>query len=248
MRTVGSELSMMIRQLRTIAEIDEHGEVALGALPFRTRDVPENRDVVREGDRPTECCLVLEGLVARYKLVADGRRQILSFHFPGDLPDMQGLNLEVMDHSITALTPARMAFISHEAVRQVMETHPHVRRALTKYTLVDASIYREWIANVGRRTALERVAHIICECYVRMRALGLVTGDEFELPLTQLELGDATGLSNVHVNRTLQELRRMNLISISGNVHRILDWPLLQETADFNQDYLHLQPEYRLDR
>lgn len=248
MRTGGSELSLMIRQLRTIAEIDEQDEAALGGLPFRTRDVPENRDVVREGDQPTECCLVLEGLIARYKLVADGRRQILSFHFPGDLPDMQSLTLESMDHSLTALTPVRMAFIPHDAVRQIMGSHRRIRHALIKYTLVDASIYREWIANVGRRTALERVAHIICECYVRMRALGLVSEDEFELPLTQSELGDATGISNVHVNRTLQELRRMNLISISGNRHKILDWPLLQETADFNPDYLHLQPQYRMDQ
>lgn len=247
MTTGSSELSLMVRQLRTIAEIDERDEAVLAALPFRTRDIPENRDVVREGDRPTECCLVLQGLVARYKLVADGRRQILSFHFPGDLPDMQGLNLDVMDHSLTALTPARVAYIPHESIRRIMATHTRVRHALIKYALIDGAIYREWIANVGRRTALERVAHTFCECYVRMRALGLVKDGEFDLPLTQSELGDATGISNVHVNRTLQEMRRMNLISTSGNHHSILDWPLLRETADFRPDYLHLRPEYRFD-
>jgi CRP-like cAMP-binding protein len=242
--SISPDHAQLIRQIETIAELSEPDRAALATLPMRMKTVDEDRDIVREGSRPTECCLILEGLVCRYKMVARGRRQIVSFHFPGDMPDLQSLHLEVMDHSLAALTPARVAFIPHDAVRAMIHSNSGVADALVKHALVDGSIFREWVANVGRRTALERIAHVICESFVRMRALGLVKQDTFELPLTQLEIGDATGLSNVHVNRTLQELRRLLVIKTAGKVHTILDWELLQETADFRPDYLHLRPQF----
>jgi CRP-like cAMP-binding protein len=237
------EHGLLIRQLETIIPISVSDRTAIAVLPFKTKDFRENRDLIREGSQPTDCCLILSGLVARYKIVASGRRQILSFHFPGDLPDLQSLTLERMDHGLTALTPTRAAFIPHEAVRSLIAEHASMREALVRHAMVDGSIFREWIANVGQRTALERVAHLICECFVRMQALGIVSRKTFELPLTQGELGDATGLSNVHVNRTMKELRRLGAIKTAGIVHSITDWDLLQETGDFDPNYLHLRPE-----
>jgi CRP-like cAMP-binding protein len=218
----------LIRQLETIASLSETDREALAALPVRVKAVGENRDIVREGDRPSESCLILEGLVCRYKMVVGGRRQIVSFHFPGDMPDLQSLYLDAMDHSISALVPTRVAFIAHDAINRMADSHPSVGRVLAKHALIDGSIFREWVANVGRRSALERIA--------------LVQQPTFELPLTQAELGDATGLSNVHVNRSLQELRRLGLIATVGRIHSILNWDQLQDIADFRPGYLHLRP------
>jgi CRP-like cAMP-binding protein len=234
----------LIRQLETIAPLTEEDRTAIASLSFRRRSFDADRDIVSEGSRPVECCVVLEGLVCRYKMVARGRKQIVSFHLPGDMPDLQSLLLEGMDHNLAALTKCEVAFIPHAEVQQLIRSSPGVAQAFAKHTLVDGSIFREWIANVGRRSALERIAHVLCECFVRMRALGLAHDEFFELHLTQSELGDATGLSNVHVNRTMQELRRRELVDVRGRVHRILNWELLQETADFRPGYLHLRPGY----
>jgi CRP-like cAMP-binding protein len=236
-----SELTFLLRQLDSIVELAPADRNAILALPFRSKTVVEKRDLLREGSHPVESCLVLEGIVCRYKMLSNGRRQILSFHFPGDMPDLQSLYLRTMDHSIAAITPARVAFIPHEAVRTLIRARPNVADAFSRASMIDASIYREWIANVGRRTSLERVAHVICECFARLRAVGLAKPRTFELPLSQMELADATGLSNVHVNRTMRELRRLGLVETNSKVHGILDWELLQETADFDPAYLHLR-------
>lgn len=241
MPAISPEHTLLLTQLEAIAKLSDEDRQVLASLPLRIKDVGENRDIVREGDHPTESCMVVSGMVARYKMVAGGRRQILSFHFPGDLPDLQSLNLDVMDHSIVALVRTRVAFIPHDAIRRAIASHAGVREAIVRHALVDGSMFREWIANVGRRTARERVAHIICECFVRLRALGIVTANSFELPLTQTEIGDAAGLSNVHVNRTMRHLQRAGLIATSGQTHSILDWQQLQEAADFNPAYLHLR-------
>jgi CRP-like cAMP-binding protein len=235
------EIGRLIAQLDLIAELSREDRAALEALPIRTRTVPERRDVIREGARPTDCCLVVDGMLCRYKMLSNGRRQMLSIHFSGDLPDLQSLNLGVMDHSLATITQSRIAFIPHDSVRKLLKARPGVADAFMKHLLVDAAIYREWIANIGRRTALERIAHVICECFTRLSALGLARPATFELPMTQSELGDATGLSNVHVNRTMKELRRLGLIETTAKVHAILDWDQLREAAGFEPSYLHLR-------
>lgn len=241
MPTPRSDLYSLVSQLDLIFELSKDDRTSIEALPVRTRTIGERRDIIREGATPTECCLVMEGMACRYKMLSNGRRQILSLHFPGDMPDLQSLHLSTMDHSVSTVTEAKLAFIPHEAVRKLIRTRPTVADALVRHLLVDAAIYREWIANVGRRTALERVAHLICECFSRMRALGLAKQPTFELPLTQVEIGDATGLSNVHVNRTLKELRRQRLIESNGKLHAILDWEGLRDTAGFDPAYLHFR-------
>jgi CRP-like cAMP-binding protein len=231
----------LLRQLESIIDLSREDRAALATLPLRTRKVAEKRDILREGSRTAECCIVLEGIVCRYKMLSNGRRQILSFHFAGDMPDLQSLDLDVMDHSLASITAARVAFVPHEAVRALMKKNAGVSAALSRHAQIDGSIFREWISNIGRRTALERVGHMICECFVRMRALGVTTLEDFELPMTQTEIADATGLSNVHVNRTMKELRRLGLVASNGGVNAILDWELLQETAGFDPAYLHLR-------
>jgi CRP-like cAMP-binding protein len=235
------ELVRLIRQLESTTDLSEADRKALGALTFRTRTIGERRDIIRENSRPVESCLVVEGMLCRYKMLSNGRRQILSFHMPGDMPDLQSLHLTQMDHAVASVTPAIIALIPHDAIHALSRTAPTAANALARHSLIDASIFREWIANVGRRTALERIAHVICECFVRLRAVGLAKEKTFELPLTQAEFGDATGLSNVHVNRTMKELRRLGLIATNGKVHGILDWEMLQEAGDFDPAYLHLK-------
>lgn len=231
----------IIARLNTIARLDETDREALRRLPLRIKRFDENSDLVSQGARPLECCVILDGMAARYKVVGGGRRQLLSIHFPGDLPDLQGLHLTHMDHGIYALTPVRAAFISHEVVRALTRSSAKISDILVRHALIDASIFREWISNIGRRTGFERIAHIFCEVFVRMRVLGLAEHDSFRLPMTQAELGDATGLSPVHVNRVLQRMRKEGLISSRGDVHAIGDWERLRAAGDFSEDYLHLR-------
>ncbi len=231
----------IIRRLETISKLGDSEKEALRALPMRRKAFAENADIISEDSRATECCVILDGMAARYKHVAKGRRSILSIHFAGDLPDLQGLHLAHMDHGISALTPVRVGFISHETIKATIATHQQLENVLMRYALIDASIFRQWIANLSRRTALERIAHIFCEVYVRMSALGLSAPDGFRLPMTQAELGDAAGLSPVHVNRVMQRMRKDGLIISRGDLHAVGDWDRLSNAADFDENYLHLR-------
>jgi CRP-like cAMP-binding protein len=236
-----TDYNRLIRRLETIAGLNDEDKLALRQLPLRKRAFDENRDLVSQGDKPTECCVILEGMAARYKIVSGGRRQIISLHFAGDLPDLQSLYLDRMDHGLFALTPVRAAFIPHESVRALIRRNDRINDILIRYALIDAAIFRQWIANIGRRTAYERIAHVFCEVYVRMRALTLTEEGSLHLPMTQAELGDATGLSPVHVNRVLQRMRKDGLIVSRGDIHAVANWERLRRAADFTDDYLHLR-------
>src|SRR5215217_4554621 len=236
-----ADLDPLIRKLESIAPVLDDEKRAIAALPITVRDLRADQDILRDQDRPSQCCAILEGFACRYKLLPGGRRQIVSFHIPGDIPDLQSLHLDVMDHSLGTVVASKVAFISHEAVRSFLRAHPRIADVFWRDTLIDAAVFREWVVNVGRRDAYARIAHVLCEVYVRLRAVGLVNGQAFEMPITQAELGDATGISTVHVNRTLQELRGNGLISTpkSGRVV-IEDWDRLQEAGEFDPTYLHI--------
>lgn len=231
----------LIRRLETIAKLGDEEKSALRQLPWRQRSFAENSDLISQGAKATECCIILEGMAARYKVLSEGRRSILSIHFSGDLPDLQGLHLVHMDHGIYALTSVRAAFIPHEAIKAMTRVNKKLADVLIRYALIDASIFRQWIANISRRTAYERIAHIFCEVHVRMSVLGLAAQDSFHLPMTQAELGDASGLSPVHVNRVLQRMRKDGLVKSKGDTHAVMDWERLRQAADFTEDYLHLR-------
>jgi CRP-like cAMP-binding protein len=233
------ESQMLIRSVELLHEIDDVAREVLDQLPYRLAVVEQNVDLVREGQKPTESCLVVEGFLCRYKQLMSGSRQILSFHFAGDIPDLQSVYLQRMDHTLGALTRSRVAFIPHEAILDVIKHHPLLASALWKKTLVDAAIFRAWLVSVGSKSATQRMAHLFCEIFLRMRMLGLSQGDDFTLPLTQAHLADALGLSVVHVNRTLQELRREGVLSAKSSQFVIKDWERLSRMGEFDPSYLH---------
>jgi len=174
-------------------------------------------------------------------MVPDGGRQILSFHVPGDIPDLQSLHLRVMDHGLATAIQSTVGFIPHDALRTLCHAHPPLADKFWRDTLIDAAIFREWIVNVGSREAPSRIAHILCEVFLKLQAVGLTNGNSFEFPITQGEIGDATGLSTVHVNRSIQKLRADKLISIEKGRCTIWDWERLKRAATFDPTYLHLK-------
>ncbi len=230
----------LIRKLESIARLTPEEKAALLRLPLRLKSVPARHDIVSEGDTPSECCLIAEGFAYRYNLTAEGKRQILSFHISGDIPDLQSLHLDVMDHSLATLVPSSLAFIQHDDMRILIRSHPRLGDLLWRDTLIDAAVFRQWIVGLGRRDAHGRIAHLLCELLVRLRAVELVEDYAFELPVTQAEFADALGISNVHVNRVLQDLRAENLITWRGNALKVLDWDGLKQAGEFDATYLHL--------
>jgi CRP-like cAMP-binding protein len=233
----------LIRKLECIIDLSDEEKEVLRGLPLTVRSFGADQDIVREGDRSSTCTLVLSGFVCRYKVVPDGKRQIMGFYLPGDIPDLQSLHLQFMDHSLGTLVPSTIAQIPHESVHAAARSCPGITVALWRDTLIDAAIFREWMIGLGRRSARGRIAHLLCELQVRFRALGLTSDGTYELPITQAELGDALGLSTVHVNRVLQELRAENLIVLRGGVLSIPDWEALTEAGEFDPAYLHIKPE-----
>jgi CRP-like cAMP-binding protein len=213
-------LKPLIRRLESITSLSEDEKKAILDLPARVADLRADADVVREGDRPSQCCLLVEGFLCRYKNLADGQRQIMAFYVPGDIPDLLSLHIEVMDHSLATIVPSKVAFIPHDALRRLIDQNSRIANAFWRETLVDAALFREWLVNLGSRDAYSRIGHLICEVFLKLKAVGLTNGNTFDFPITQGEIGDATGLSTVHVNRSIQELRKNGLIILekSGNV------------------------------
>jgi CRP-like cAMP-binding protein len=236
-----SPQTLMIRKLDSIFPLSDEERQALQDLPVQLAVLDADEDIVRVGDRPSQCCLLLRGFTCVYKLTSEGKRQIMALHVPGDLPDLQSLHLKVMDNSVATMSPSTVGFIQHEDLRRLCDRHPRLTAAFWRETLVDAAIFREWLLNVGRREAYNRMAHLLCELLVRLKAVGLVEDGTFDLPLTQSELADCIGTSNVHVNRVLQELRANGLVRTTGSQVTIPDWEKLKEAGDFDPLYLHLK-------
>ena len=228
----------LIRNLEQFGALSHAEKAALQAATGTVRDFAPDQDLVRDGDRPRDCKLILEGLACGYKLLGDGRRQIMSFHIAGDFIDLQGLLIGAMDHSIGTLTSGRMAVVPHATMLDLTETSPRIARALWRTTLLDTAMFRQRIVGLGRRSAYARIAHLLCELSVRLRAVGLSQNGSYDLPVTQAELADALGLSTVHVNRTLQALRRHGLIMLRGGKLMIEDWDGLTTAGEFDPDYL----------
>jgi CRP-like cAMP-binding protein len=230
----------LIRKLENFSPLTEEEKRALTETIGSVRRFPAREDLIREGEPTDGVKLILEGFACRYKVLPDGRRQIIAYLVPGDLCDVRVFLLRRMDHTIAALCPVETALISHETLSELMERYPRLTRALWWSTLVEESVTREWIVNVGQRTAFERLAHLFCEIFARLRAVGLAQDDRCELPLTQIELADTLALSAVHVNRTLMEMRRARLVSFQNRQLVIHDHAALQSAAGFNPNYLHL--------
>ena len=202
-------------------------------------------DLVTEGQRPSKSMLVADGFTCRYRLLAGGERQLTAIHVPGDFVDLHSFLIKQMDHSVGALTPCVVYTFPHERLVDVTERYPHLTRILWLLTLLDAAIHREWLVGMGRLSAHQRAAHLICELYARLKVIGRTGDSSFELPITQSSLADALGISAVHINRVVQELRRRGMIVWDGGRLTISDWPALAALAEFDDGYLHLVEETR---
>lgn len=240
------DLEPMLRKLRLWARLDADDEQALLDLPHEIVTVAKQRTLITEGDAVAHCWLLLAGFCVRFKIVGNGGRQIVSIHMLGDMVDLQNSLLGVADHGVQALTECEMAKIPIEAIRQLTDRRPKVKDALWYDTLVDGSIFREWVANVGRRDSKTRVAHLLCEFALKLDAIHLGEQLDYELPMTQEQLADATGLTPVHVNRTLQALVQDGLIErVTPKSILIGNWKNLAAAGDFDRRYLHLDAARR---
>ncbi len=230
----------VIHKLGRFVPLNEKDRGVLEHLARNARRIPRGTDLISEGDKPVAVFLLLEGWAFRYKSMVDGGRQIMAYLLPGDLCDVQIFLFEEMDHSIGLLSDALVAKIPAAEILDLMDCFPRIERALMWATLVDEATLREWLLNVGQRSALQRLAHLFCELCVRLSVVKLVdeTGT-FALPLTQTELADTTGITAVHVNRSLQRLRKDGLIATKSGKLTILDFDRLATIAGFNASYLH---------
>ena len=197
--------------------------------------------MVREGDKVEHCQLLLSGFAYRHKITGDGQRQIIAVHMPGEFLDLQNSLLGSADHNVQALTRCEVATVPIAALRKLYEERPQVGRAMWIDTLIDAAIFREWIVNVGRRDSVSRLSHLLCEIALRLEEAGLAKDHSYELPMTQEQLADCTGLTPVHVNRVLKELGRLGLITRDKRSVEIVEWDRLQHIGDFNARYLHFE-------
>lgn len=211
------------------------------ALPFTRRKLNAHDHIVWEGDRPEHTCLLMSGFAFRHKVAGSGGRQIMSIHMKGDLIDLQNSMLGIADHNVQMLSAGEIALMPFEAVRELAFRLPSVGMAMWYETLVEGSIFREWILNIGRRDARSRIGHLLCEFAVRLEVAELGNQTEYELPITQEQLADAVSLTAVHVNRTLKCLEQDGYISRTKRRITIGDWQKLARVADFQPNYLHLR-------
>jgi CRP-like cAMP-binding protein len=235
-------LGPLIRRLEANNALSPEDREAMLALPCKLRYLEPATYIVREGDHPRTCAVLLSGFAFRQKITGDGARQIIALHIPGEALDFQNLFLDVSDHNVQMLTRGQVADVSIAAFQQIALERPNIGRAILVTTLIDASIFREWVLNVGRRDSRSRLAHLLCEFAFRLEANGLVRADHgYELPMTQEQLADATGLTPVHVNRVLKSLEADGLILRNRRNISFPDWRRLRDVGDFNQRYLHLR-------
>lgn len=242
MSTSTSPLQQMIHKLSGRSALNEEDKEAILALPHTLRSHHAATYIVREGEPPPKhCAFIRSGFAVRQKITAQGARQIVSLHLVGDFVDLEHLFLNIADHNVQALTELEVVAVDRRALSNLVLDRPNIARALWIDALVDASIYREWVTNVGRRAAPARIAHVLCEVALRMQAAGVSTEGGFELPLTQEQLADAVGLTPVHVNRTLKALVADGIVHRDKRYISFTDWNRTKEVADFNALYLHLE-------
>lgn len=240
MGSLPETLTGMVTKFAKRSALDEADRQALFALPFRERICEAGLYLVREGSQTEESTLILEGFAFRHKLTVEGTRQIVSLHIDGDFVDLEGSLLTVADHNVQTLTRCRVAMVPCREIRKLLRERPNVALAMWVDTLVDASVHREWVLNVGRRPAKERIAHLFCEIGRRLEFAGLAQADGYRFPMTQEQLADATGLTPVHVNRTIKALEADGFIMRERRFLKVPDWQALRTLAGFNELYLHL--------
>lgn len=241
-RTNSEAVIAKLERFVTLVDADRR---AIETLCWNTRRVAAQRDIVSEGSRPVGVHVILEGWACRYKTLRDGGRHIPALLIPGDFCDLQAAMLDRMDHGIAAITPVKVACVSHAQFAAFAVARPNLVVALHWATLVDLAVLRAWMVGLSGRSALGRVAHLICELRDRSDNVGIGDRDHFPFPLTQVELADATGQTAVHANRVVSQLRSSGLADIRGGAATIVDQTALETAADYDSSYLHLHQAVR---
>ncbi|WP_458194645.1 Crp/Fnr family transcriptional regulator [Bradyrhizobium sp. UFLA05-153] len=236
----------LVRNLKGHSRLSDEDVAEICNFSITTRDLTPDEDFIRQGDRPEVAVLVVSGMVARYHLLQGGRRQYLSFHMSGDLPDAQGLFIERMDHGLCAIGAATVAFIPHKQILRAFQRRPSLGIAIWRETLLDAAIFREAITNNSARPMQARMAHLFCELFYRARVSRLNNGNRCAIPLTLVQLGETLAMAIATVNRTLQQLRMSGTMDFRDGELVVLKWRELQELADFDPDYLHMKRQSSL--
>ena len=235
-------LALLVDRWSKYVDLAPDDRDAILALPFTRKTFGKDAYILREGEQTTDCALLLRGIAFRQKLLRNGSRQIISFHVPGEFVDLQNNLLGVSDHNVQAFEGTEAAIIPGAALARLAAEREAVRLAMWTDTLVDASVLREWVVNVGRRSSRARIAHLLCELALRLRQANPSDDARLDFPVTQEQIADATGLTAVHTNRTLQTLRKDGLIQLTGRSLTVLDWKRLREAAGFDELYLHQHP------
>ena len=234
-----------LRKLRARAEISAAEEEAVKGLISEVVDVAQDRTIVRHDEELNHSILLISGWLGRAKDLTNGQRQIAELHVAGDFADLHGFTLKYLDHDVISLTRCKLGFVPHERLMALTEEHPRLVRIYWLMTNIDASIQREWTLSLGRRPAISRMAHLFCELYVRLEIAGLAQNGGYDFPLTQVEVAECLGLTSVHVNRTLQTLRRKGLIDVENRRVRILDLAGLKHVGEFEGRYLYVEKRPR---
>ena len=231
----------LLKKLRVRDEVSDHEASVLRNSIGEIQTVKAGQILVRNGESVSRSTLLVDGIVARFKDLSDGQRQIMEIHLRGDFVDLHGFLLKRLDHNVGALSAVTVAYVPHEALARITAEEPHLSRMLWLSTLMDASIQREHIMSMGRRGAQARIGHLMCEICIRLEIIGLAKQHVFSLPLTQIDLADATGLTAIHVNRMLRQLREQKLLTFRQGQVQIHDWERLQALSEFDPTYLHLE-------
>lgn len=232
---------ILAKNLREHSRLAEEDVDQITRLSYAIRQFEPNEDLIRQGDTPKAAALVLSGVVGRYHLLGDGRRQYLSFHIVGDMPDAQGLFIDQMDHTVCAMGRAVIAFIPHIDIVKAFKARPPLGFAIWRETLIDAAIFREAITNNSARPVMARMAHLFCELFYRARASGVTEANRLALPLSLVQLGEALGMAIATVNRTLQGLRATGSVDFRDGMLTVKNWQKLAGTGEFDPRYLHLK-------
>ncbi|MCJ2098619.1 Crp/Fnr family transcriptional regulator [Methylobacterium sp. E-046] len=231
----------LTRKLESFEPLSDQARSALNGLTLKVRQVGARQDLIQEGDKPDNVLLILDGFACRYKVLPDGQRQIMALLVPGDFCDLNVFILDEMDHTIGTISTCQIVDIPRQAIDDIAAHHPSIARAFWWCSLVDGAVLREWLVNMGARAPDQRISHLLCELLMRLEAVGRVTDNSYAFPLTQTEIAETMGLSDVHVNRTLRELRALGLIHLKRRVLTILDVERLKAFCSFTPNYLHLR-------
>jgi CRP-like cAMP-binding protein len=237
----------LIGKLERHGPLSEEEKQVIEQIASRTVVYQPHEDIVPEGSAPSHSSLIVSGFAIRHNHLPDGMRQITAFHVPGDFADLHSFLLKPMDDGVAALTTCTVAHVPHSDLKEITKKYPYLTRVFWFSTLVDGAVHRAWMTTLGRMEARERLAHFLCELHDRLEPMGLMKDGSYGLPITQEELGDAFGMSTVHVNRVLQDLRAEGLITSHGKTLIINDWERLQQVAQYNPDYLHVNQKLERD-